>query len=244
MDYSTIIKRIRGSVAYIIAFDINNKIIGTGSGFVFKQKNLLVTCNHVVKDAESLLLKFADSGDSYETAKVVVNDVEHDLALLKFNDDKRRPLPAGDLSKVEEGIPVLFSGYPFISRDLTTHQGIIAAIVKDATGIVSYLIDGTVNAGNSGCPLMTNKGEVIGVVDATNRAKGALLEKVENMITGAISLHGVDMVEIYQALVNNVQIGSGHAVPASYIPDYKESKVLEEKILSKISKKGGKKNGK
>lgn len=243
MDYSSVIEKVKSSIAYIIAFDEKNKIIGTGSGFVFKKKGILVTCNHVIENAKSLLIKFPDSEDDYESAKVVIHDEEHDLALLKFDDDSREPLPLGDLSKVYAGIPVLFSGYPFISRDLTTHQGIISAIVKDPTGIISYLIDGTVNAGNSGCPLMNEKGEVIGIVDATNRARGKLLEKVERMTTGAISLYNVDLVEIYQALINNVQIGSGHAVPVSYVPDYKESKELEEKVShgrKKINNKNGK----
>lgn len=244
MDYSPVIDKIKRSIAYIIAFDKNNNILGTSSGFVFKKKGILVTCNHVVRDAVILLLKFTDSGDAYVSAKIVVKDEEHDLALLKFDDNTREPLVLGDLSEVKAGIPVLFSGYPFISRDLTTHQGIISAIVKDATGIVSYLIDGTVNAGNSGCPLMNKKGEVIGVVDAKNRAKGKLLEKVENMVTGAISLYDVDLVEIYQALINNVQIGSGHAVPVSYVPDYKEMKELHSKIVSRGKLKSGDKDAK
>ena len=39
---------------------------------------------------------------------------------------------------------------------------------------------------------------------------------------GAVSLHGIDLVEIYHALISNVQLGIGYAVPASYIPHHKE----------------------
>ncbi len=56
---------------------------------------------------------------------------------------------------------------------------------------------------------------------------------------GALSLHGVDLIELYQALIKNLQLGIGYAVPASYIPEYKDIKKL-----SKGNKKvKGKKNG-
>ncbi len=234
MDYTEIIKQIRRSIALVLILDANNQIVGTGSGFIYSKKGILVTCNHVIKDAVSVLLKFNDSLQ-YVNAKVIIQDEEHDLALLKFEDDSREPLEKGNPEKTQEGAAVVFSGYPLSSLDLTTHQGIVSAIIKDATGIVSFLIDGTVNSGNSGCPLMDSDGNVIGVVDAKRRVRNDLLEKVESMTLGAMSLHGVDVVEIYQTLANNVQIGVGHAVPAYYIPEHKEKKDIEEKI-----KKGGK----
>lgn len=222
MDIQAIIRKIKSSIAFIASFDSEKKLLGTGSGFVFWEKNIIVTCSHVVKDATSTVLKFP--GDGFIDGKVVLRDEEHDLALVKFNDSKREPILLGDLDKVVEGMPIVFSGYPFGSDDLTTHQGIISAIVKDTTDITSYLIDGTVNSGNSGCPLLNEDGKVIGVVDAKRRQQNDLLEKVEAMNAGAVSLHGVDMVKIYQALTNNIQLGVGHAVPAKYIPEHKDIK--------------------
>ena len=183
MDHSELIQRVKPSIALILILDTKNDIMGTGSGFIFRNKGILVTCNHVVKDASSIVLKFSDS-DAYISGKTVVRDEEHDLALVKFEDEKRTPLTIGDLGKVSEGMRVVFSGYPFSSRDLTTHQGIISAIVKDSTGMTSYLIDGTVNSGNSGCPLMNTDGMVIGVINAKRRQHNQLLGKVEGMRTG------------------------------------------------------------
>jgi S1-C subfamily serine protease len=117
----------------------------------------------------------------------------------------------------------LFSGYPFGSENLTTHQGIISAITADVTGITSYIIDGTINSANSGCPLLDMNGKVIGVINAKRRYQNAFLERVENMPVGALSLHGIDIVEIYQALTNNIQLGVGYAVPAKYIPEHKNN---------------------
>lgn len=223
MDIQDIILKIKASIALIASYD-SKKLLGTGSGFIFWEKNILVTCNHIVKDASSTMLKFSGASDLINS-KVVLRDDEHDLALLKFNDPSREPIPVGDLDKVVEGMPVLFSGYPFTSDDLTTHQGIISAITKDATGTTSYLIDGTVNSGNSGCPLINMDGKVIGVVNAKRRNRNDLLEQVENLGVGALSLHGIDIIEVYQALISNIQLGVGYAVPAKYIPEHKNIKL-------------------
>ena len=182
-----------------------------------------MTCDHVVAGSNGLICKFSDAGDVHP-AKIAVRDPEHDITLLKIDVD-RPPLAglsAESANSICAGMPVLFSGYPLSLNVLTTHQGILSAITADAVGITTYLIDGTVNSGNSGCPLMNKKGEVLGVVNAKRQERSDLLSKVRAMSIGAISLHGIDLVEIYQAIISNVQLGIGHAVPSSYIPEHKE----------------------
>ena len=233
MDYSEIVKKIKPNIAQVVALNPNGQIFGSGSGFVFSKKGILVTCNHIIKDAHATVIRFQNG--EYTGAKVVIKDEEHDLALLKFDDDKRTPLELCKDEEVKEGMPVIFAGYPLNLQDVTTHQGIISAVIKDATGITTYLIDGTVNSGNSGCPLMNAKGEVIGVVNAKRRERSDLLSKVEGMALGAVSLHGIDLVEIYHALINNVQLGIGYAVPASYIPEHKDLSFLDINTKSQIN---------
>ncbi|PIR18145.1 MAG: hypothetical protein COV46_01345 [Deltaproteobacteria bacterium CG11_big_fil_rev_8_21_14_0_20_49_13] len=226
-DLCEVIKRIKNSVAIVAVLDSKNNILGTGSGFVFIKMGILVTCNHVVKSANSVFIKFPNS--EWIGAKIILRDEEHDLALLKFEDNVRSPLPDASAKSIIEGERVIFSGYPLNLSELTTHQGIVSAITEDVTGIKNYLIDGTVNSGNSGCPLMNLCGEVIGIVNAKRRERSDLLEKVEKMQAGAVSLHGLDLVEIYRAIINNVQLGIGYAVPACYIPEYKEFPKDEKK---------------
>jgi len=238
--YSDVVEKIKSSISLIIAVNAQGKAFSTGTGFVFSKKGILVTCNHVIKEAASLFLRFPNT-EQIIAAKAVVRDEEHDLALLKFDDQSREPLSISDANVIKEGMRVLFAGYPLSMQDLTTHQGILSAITKDVTGATTYLIDGTVNSGNSGCPLMDEKGFVIGVVNAKRRERSDLLNKVEDMSLGAVSLHGVDLVEIYQALINNVQLGIGYAVPASYIPEHKEIKTVDvqktpDAILKSVQK--------
>jgi len=226
MDYSSIVERIKPSIALIVNFNNKGQISSTGSGFVFSKNGILATCNHVVEQDAAIKIRFSDD-ETLLDAKVVIRDEEHDLALLKFSDETRQPIPQAEISSVKEGMSVLFSGYPLRIFNLTTHQGILSAIIKDATGITTFLIDGTVNSGNSGCPLMNDKGEVIGIVNAKQRESSDTLTKVEEMTTGAVSLYGVDLINIYQALISNVQLGIGYAVPCSYMPKHHEPKIVD-----------------
>lgn len=233
MDYSTVVSKITPSIAKIFCL-VGGNVVGTGSGFLYSKAGIMVTCDHVIEGSQSLLCRFSDE-EKFYTAKIALRDQEHDLVLLKIEDvGKRAPLACAKQEDIKVGMPILFSGFPLSLEALTNHQGVLSAIAKDAVGVVTYLIDGTVNSGNSGCPLMNNKGEVIGVVNAKRRERSDLLSKVEKMQLGAVALHGVDLVEIYQALISNVQLGIGYAVPASYIPEHKE---LAEKTVRPVPPK-------
>ena len=237
MDCSDTIPQIENSIAKVISFDPEIKrTIGMGTGFVFSDPGIIVTCNHVVENPRCLyFLKFPDSNE-FIPAKTLLRDEEHDLTLLGIENSNRTPLVVYE-GQVKKGLEVLFSGYPLGLAELTTHQGIISSISKDATGVATYLIDGTVNPGNSGCPLMSKEGMVIGVVNAQKRESLEILDKVEKMNSGAISVQGVDLVDIYKALMSNLQLGIGYAIPASYIPSHKEIKENGPLESSNLSKK-------
>jgi S1-C subfamily serine protease len=218
MDYSRIIEKIRKSIG-IVYLIRGSEMVSKGSGFIFFKKGIMVTCNHVIAKQESnILIQFPDQPESFLQAKIMIRDEEHDLALLKFDDTSREPLEIANNNSIKEGIPILFAGYPLSLVSLTTHQGILSAILKDATDIVTYLIDGTVNSGNSGCPLMSEDGKVIGVVNAKRMERPDLLTRMGEQKIGAISLHGIDLVELFQAVISNVQLGIGYAIPCNYIP--------------------------
>jgi len=223
MDFSAVVRKVSPAIAKVYCLNSESNVSSTGSGFLYSKKGLLVTCDHVIQGSQSLLCRFpGDAPGTFRQTKVVLRDTEHDLALMKVDADYGPLSPLSDTSPsaICAGMPVFFSGYPLNLDALTTHQGILSAVTEDAVGVTTYLIDGTVNSGNSGCPLMNEKGEVLGVVNAKRRERTDLLTKVEAMTLGAVSIHGVDLVEIYHALISNVQLGIGYAVPASYIPPH------------------------
>lgn len=225
MDYSPVVRKVSPAIAKVYCLNTESNVTSTGTGFLYAKKGILVTCDHVIQGSQTILCKFPDdttpgAAGGFRAAKVVLRDTEHDLALMRVDIDREplQPLPTG--KEIAAGMPVLFSGYPLSLDALTTHQGLLSAVTSDAVGVATYLIDGTVNSGNSGCPLMNENGEVLGVVNAKRRERTDLLNKVEAMAFGAISIHGVDLVEIYHALISNVQLGIGYAVPAAYIPSH------------------------
>lgn len=241
MNLTETIDKIRESLPLILVANSQNKIIGKGSGFVFLRENLVVTCAHVVSniDGGSVSLQFPDE-EGFINAKVAITNHEHDIALLKFEPNKKRYPLIPSSEDATEGTNVIFSGYPFDLMSLTTHQGIISSVVRDPTGMKSYLIDGTVNPGNSGGPLMNNKGEVLGVINATRRNQANLLGQIQAMPFGTLSLHGIDMVELYSALVENLQLGVGYAVPSSYIPEYPDESGAKQNNQKKSTRKENK----
>jgi S1-C subfamily serine protease len=244
MDVSALISKIKPSLPVILVANGENDIVSKGSGFIFQKPDLIVTCAHVIKDiGESdgnVLLQFPDEEGSFIDAKVVITDHEHDIALLKFEPSKKRDPLVLAVGEATEGMAVIFSGYPFSLMNLTTHQGIVSSVISDPTGMKRYLIDGTINPGNSGGPLMNMKGEVIGVVNATRRESNDTLSKVQAMSTGALSLHGLDLVELYNALVDNLQLGVGYAVPSSYIPHYPDQETKTTQVAIKKQAEGKK----
>ncbi len=135
-----------------------------GSGFVIDPSGLIVTNNHVIKDADQILVRFHD--DSSLEAEVVGRDPKTDLALLKVQADK--PLPAltlGDSTTARVGDWVIAIGNPFGLGGSVT-AGIISARQRDINaGPYDDFIqtDASINRGNSGGPLMNLDGEVIGI---------------------------------------------------------------------------------
>ena len=135
-----------------------------GSGFIIDAAGTIVTNNHMVKGARSVSVTLSDG--TQLPAKIVGRDPRTDLAVLKI--DAGHPLPflqLGDSSKVLPGQWVVAMGNPF-GLGGTVTAGIVSARGRDI-GEGPYdnflQIDAPINQGNSGGPLFTQNGQVIGV---------------------------------------------------------------------------------
>jgi serine protease Do len=143
----------------------NRKVNSLGSGFVIDPAGLIVTNNHVIVDADEIIINFND-GTKLKVEKVLGRDLKTDLALLKVVPVK--PLPAvsfGDASKLNVGDWVMAIGNPFgLGGSVTV--GIISAKKRDInSGPYDEFLqtDAAINKGNSGGPLFNMDGEVIGI---------------------------------------------------------------------------------
>ncbi|MEM7005495.1 MAG: Do family serine endopeptidase [Pseudomonadota bacterium] len=135
-----------------------------GSGFVISDDGLIVTNNHVIESADEIEVVFSD-GRSLSAA-LIGRDSDTDLAVLKVESDE--PLPFvrfADSDSAEVGDWVMAIGNPF-GFGGSVSAGIISALERDIrSGRYDNFIqtDAAINRGNSGGPLFTLGGEVVGV---------------------------------------------------------------------------------
>lgn len=135
-----------------------------GSGFIINPDGLIVTNNHVVKDAHRITVTM-DDGQTLP-AKVVGTDPKTDIALLKIDAQKALPyVELGNSANAQPGEWVIAIGNPFGLSETVT-AGIVSAVGRNI-GAGPYdqfiQVDAPINEGNSGGPLLTQDGKVIGM---------------------------------------------------------------------------------
>lgn len=185
-DFSQVYKQAESAVVRVQAG------LSRGTGFLVGPEHLIVTNDHVVSGSKdvSVILPPADTGPATRVpAKVAATNRSRDLAVLRINPDQCvgcQPLPlAGE--PPEPGTRVAAMGFP-LSQPLTITSGIVAAIREGA--IIS---DVTLNSGNSGGPLLSLDGRVVGVNtfragqsgEATNISGSLLVSQVRPLLKEA-----------------------------------------------------------
>jgi putative serine protease PepD len=152
----------------------------TGSGFIVGSRGLIVTNDHVIDGARSVLVSFGANLGQSRQATVVATDASHDLALLRIDATglTAPPLALGESSGVAVGDPTYAIGNPYgLDRTLTT--GVVSALQRSITapnGVsIAHVIqtDAALNPGNSGGPLLDGAGRVIGVNSQIAGGSGA-----------------------------------------------------------------------
>ncbi len=139
------------------------KASSLGSGFIIKENGIVITNNHVIANADDILVRV----DTKEyKAKVIGADPYMDIAVLKMETtDKFKPVNFGDSDKARVGDWVVAIGNPF-GLGGTVTSGIISARNRDInlTRYDDFIqTDASINQGNSGGPLFNLKGEVVGI---------------------------------------------------------------------------------
>ncbi len=135
-----------------------------GSGFIIRQDGLIVTNNHVVKDGSAVSVTLDDGTEL--KAKLIGTDPRTDIAVLKVDAGKALPfIQLGNSRDVRAGEWVVAMGNPF-GLGGTVTAGIVSAVSRDiGSGPYDQFIqvDAPINQGNSGGPLFTQDGKVIGM---------------------------------------------------------------------------------
>ena len=151
------------------------KSAALGSGFIIDEKGIVVTNNHVIQDAEDIVVRV--NGDQEFKARVLGSDPLMDIAVLQLEtDEKFKPVEFGDSDKARIGDWVIAIGNPF-GLGGTVTSGIISARNR-SIGLSRYedfiQTDASINSGNSGGPLFDMNGDVIGINTAILGRNGSI----------------------------------------------------------------------
>jgi serine protease Do len=148
---------------------------GQGSGFIISPDGYILTNNHVVGEADKILVILNDGRELQ--AKVIGADPKADVALIKIEADNLPVIELGDSDKLDIGEWVIAVGNPFgLSETVTV--GVVSAKSR-SVGIAEYedfiQTDAAINPGNSGGPLLNLDGQAIGINSAIFSQSGGYM---------------------------------------------------------------------
>jgi len=176
------------------------KQVSSGSGFIITTDGYIVTNKHVVSDDKAEYTVFLNDGVKY-TAKIVAVDPLEDFALIKIEANGLKPLALGNSDNLSLGQTVIAIGNALGEFQNTISVGVISGLNRNITasggnGTVERLTnllqtDAAINQGNSGGPLLSLDGKVIGmntaiVATAQNIGFAIPVNKIKNTIEEAV----------------------------------------------------------
>jgi serine protease Do len=150
---------------------------GAGSGWIISSDGLIVTNNHVIDGATSIMITFNDGSSLPVDLNNVKSDATSDLAVLKVDATGLPALKIGNSASLREGDWVVAIGNS-LGEGIRVTQGIVSrkdvSMQNDNGQTMEGLIetDATINPGNSGGPLVNLAGEVVGITNAKQVATG------------------------------------------------------------------------
>ncbi|MEB6557586.1 serine protease [Acinetobacter baumannii] len=221
MDFSKAYKNIVDSVIYVSFVDKKqpSQLLSQASGVVILDGYHVLTCSHCISNNPIHQNGYLNQDNNwFEFAEIVYNNPSIDIAVLKFKNKIANPVKIIDSQSMEIGMECFVVGFPnslpcktFLSSHIATEIGL------------HFLLDCSVNHGNSGGPLFNAQGELIGIVNAKHGGINNILEQLLNFDNQGMSvkLVGVDPIAVFKEIIlsmkQNLNLGIGYAVKTSEI---------------------------
>jgi S1-C subfamily serine protease len=138
----------------------------SGSGFFVSNSGDIITNHHVIEGCNVVKVNF--KGSSLE-AKTLAIDKVNDIAILQANikPEKVYSVSNEDVSLLED---VIVAGFPLgkkVSSAIKTHKGVVTSLAGAGDNYSNFQTDASINQGNSGGPIMNQKGNIVGIAVAT-----------------------------------------------------------------------------
>jgi len=255
MKSTELIKKCRSGIAQI-SLENDRECIGSGSAFLVDGG--LVTNSHNLRRItfDTLVIRFENDISNNSSNEIRLSsqkcmdaivaespEDEKDFVYIILSETEcngRHIFELSDSSSLTVGEQIVFMGYPFSSPHLTAHLGYVSSL-HQSNGVEIIQIDGSVNSGNSGGPLLDLKtGKVAGIV--TRAETGLLKEQFDRLLQALknnirtlesrsiISIGGIDPIRAIRAsqvsmeqiviqLRRSANVGIGFAFSAEYIKE-------------------------
>ena len=149
--------------------------LSTGTGFFIDVRGYIATNNHVIEDANDIMVVFNRNGvRQMHSAEVVKRNAINDVAIIHITDSEFRPfsnIPYNfSISKKEMGEMVYTLGYPVVDvmgfDEPTLNKGEISSVTGVRGDATMYQISVPIHPGNSGGPLFDEKGNLVGITSS------------------------------------------------------------------------------
>jgi len=188
------------------------KKAGSGTCFAINSNGQLVTSYHVVEGSEHIKVRLEDG--QVEEAKLLKSSPANDLAVLQIQRKTPNFLPLASAKTTSLGTPVFTMGFPatsILGSDVKFSEGVINSLSGFQNDAIYMQISMPVHPGNSGGPIVTDDGSVVGVVTATAaiatfiKQTGTLPQNVNWGIKADYLIPMVDSLETPNIKANNRQ---------------------------------------